>query len=94
MAQHWPKYHLNRLIQDALHDPAKMGELIKQPDDLFKEYGLSEQERTALKKPDAGVLIELGVHPILAMVYMIPFDHAVQAKLSVDPKFVTELEKL
>ncbi len=94
MSVHWPKYHLNKLIQDALRDPAKMGALLQQPDGMFSQYGLDEREKATFRNPDAAALIGLGVHPILAMVYMIPFDPAARQKLSVDAKFVDALEKL
>lgn len=94
MAQHWPKYHLNKLVQDALRDPAKMGALVQQPEKLFEQYGLSDQEQATMKQPDARSLIALGMHPILAMVYMIPFDPTAQARLTADRKFIEALEKL
>lgn len=94
MAQHWPKYYLNSLIQDAFRNPPMMGELLQQPDGLFARYGLNEQEQAAMRKPDPATLVGLGVHPLLAMAYMVPFDAAVREKLSIDAHFAQVMENL
>lgn len=91
MAIHWKAYHLNRMIQDALRQPALMGRLMMEPEALFDEYKMTESEKTVFREPNPERLQSIGVHPILAMVYMIPRDDQARKRLTIDPAFLNDL---
>ena len=94
MTQHWEAYHLNRMIQDCLKSPAKMGQLIQCDVSLFDQYQVSESERAVFRKPTGAALRELGVHAILAMIYMIPHDEPLRNKLTISPEHLQRLTEL
>lgn len=91
MAIHWAAYHLNKMLQDALRNRAMMGQLFSAPEPIFDEYGLSEKEKLVFRNPDRSALQSLGVHPVLAMVYMIPRDKKAAAQLTIDPVLLNRL---
>lgn len=91
MAVHWKAYHLNRMIQDALRNPPLMGRLLTAPESMFDEYKLSDAEKAVFREPSPPALQQLGVHPILAMVYMIPRDEQARKQLTIDPVYLNQL---
>lgn len=53
----------NRLIFEVRRDPALRRRFLTDLDGLMRDYGLSEEERRALKEADLERLAALGVHP-------------------------------
>ena len=53
----------NRLIFEVRRDPAKLERFRTDLEGLMADYGLSEEERNALRRVDLRRLGELGVHP-------------------------------
>jgi hypothetical protein len=53
----------NRLIFEVRRDPALRERFRRDLDGLMRDYGLSEEERRALRDVDMKRLGELGVHP-------------------------------
>lgn len=93
MSVHWKAYHLNKMIQDAMRNPALMGRLMESPEAVFTEYRLSEAEKEVFRAPTAPALRSVGVHPVLAMVYMIPHDESARRQLSMDPVFLDKIKE-
>ncbi|MBV2205694.1 MAG: hypothetical protein KUL87_09755 [Pseudomonas sp.] len=94
MSIHWKAYHLNRMIQDAFRNPAAMERLMNAEESVFEEYRFSEAEKEAFRDPNPAALRAIGVHPILAMVYMIPRDETARKTLTVDPLFLEQLKEV
>jgi hypothetical protein len=53
----------NKLIFEVRRDAAKRERFRSDLEDLMREYGLSEEEKRALREVDLRRLGELGVHP-------------------------------
>jgi len=81
------------MIQDAMRDGELMGRLLTAPTPVFDEYGLTDEERTVFSNPSSAALKQIGVHPILAMVFMVPRDEQLRKKLTIDPVFLKELKE-
>lgn len=94
MTRHWKAYHLNRMIQDCLKNPELMGRLMGCDPALFDRYELAESERAVFRKPTSAALRGLGIHPILAMVYMIPHDEPLRNKLTISPEHLQRMKEL
>lgn len=94
MTRHWQAYHLNRMIQDCLKNPPKMGRLMGGDPALFDEYQVSDGERAVLRQPTGAALRGLGIHPILAMIYMIPHDEPLRNKLTISPEHLARMKEL
>ena len=62
---------VNELIQDMCRVPEGIARLRAQPEQVFDEYGLDENQKDALRTGDPMLIVErAGVHPILAMHYL------------------------
>ncbi len=94
MAHHWKAYHLNRMLQNALKDRPLMGRLLGADEQVFADYGLTELEKTVFRNPTGAALRKLGVHPILAMVFMIPRDEPLRNKLTISPEHLNRMKEL
>jgi hypothetical protein len=94
MTRHWQAYHLNRMIQDCLKSPPQMRRLIGGDPALFEQYRVSESERAVLRKPNGAALRGLGIHPVLAMIYMIPHDEPLRNKLTISPEHLKRMQEL
>lgn len=94
MTKHWQAYHLNRMIQDCLKNPPMMGQLFGGAPELFDRYQVTERERAVFRKPTSAALRALGLHPILAMIFMIPHDEALRNKLTISPEHLARLKEL
>lgn len=92
MSVHWKAYHLNKMIQDALRNPEAMNRLMSTEESVFDEYRFNEAEKNVFRNPNSDALRAIGVHPVLAMVYMIPRDEAARKMLTVDPMFLDYLK--
>jgi len=53
----------NRLIFEVRRDPAKLARFRADLEGLMADYGLSDEEKLALRRADLKRLGELGVHP-------------------------------
>lgn len=93
MATHWKAYHLNRMIQESLRSPQLMRRLLSDPEPVFTEFGLAAEEAAVFRNPSQERLKSIGVHPILAMVYMIPRDPKAAKQLTIDPVFLSQLKE-
>jgi hypothetical protein len=94
MTRHWQAYHLNRMIQDCLKNPPQMGQLMSGAAELFDRYQVTEAERAVFRKPTGAALRSLGIHPILAMIYMIPHDEPLRNKLTISPEHLQRMKEL
>ncbi len=63
------RYRVHRLIQDLMVDADGAAAFARDPEPAFTKYGLSEEERAALRDGAPAALIALGVHPNLQMKY-------------------------
>lgn len=93
MAIHWKAYHLNKMIQDAFRNPALMGRLMQDPESMYADYGLTEEEKAVFRKPSSPELRKIGVHPVFAMVYMIPWDEKVRKTLTISPELLKRIQE-
>ena len=63
-------YRVHRLIQDLNRDARLAGAFVSDPEPLFEQYGLLENERQLLREGTPGALMTLGVHPNLQMKFL------------------------
>jgi hypothetical protein len=94
MTTQWQAYHLNKMVQESLRNPAQMGQLISTSEALFDKYQLTEAERVVFRKPTGAALRELGLHPILAMVNMIFHDEKQRDLLTISPEHLARMKEL
>lgn len=93
MAIHWKAYHLNKMIQDALRRPECMRRLMTSPEEVYAEYRLTEEERAVFRQPTREKLRRIGVHPIFAMVFMIPSDEKARKSLTISPELLNRIKE-
>lgn len=93
MAEYWKAYHLNKMVQDAMRNGELMERLLTDPTPVFHEYGLTEEEQTVFRNPSSVALTQLGVHPILAMVFMVPRDERLRRQLTIDAAFLNKIKE-
>lgn len=60
---------VNVLLARLFQEPDLLRRLQQDPDAVFREAGLSEDERVALLEGSFGALERIGVHPLLRMHY-------------------------
>lgn len=65
-----PAERPHRLIQEICRDPEKIRRLRENLDRLMDDYGLSAEEREALKAGTYEAMGRIGIHPILQMHFM------------------------
>jgi hypothetical protein len=94
MTTQWKAYHLNKMVQESLRNPAQMGQLISTAEELFNKYQLTEKERAVFRRPTGAALRALGLHPILAMVNMIFHDEKQRNLLTISPEHLARLKEL
>jgi hypothetical protein len=94
MTTQWKAYHLNKMLQDALKNRPLMGRLVGADEQVFDDYQLTEAEKEVFRKPTGVALRKLGVHPILAMIYMIPHDAPLRNLLMISPEHLARLKEL
>jgi hypothetical protein len=58
-------YALNKLIRDINRSPSVREEYFKDQVSLLDRYGLSVDERQALRSVDIGKLYQMGVHGLI-----------------------------
>lgn len=63
------RYPVHRMIQDLMRNPARAAEFSRDPEPVFEEYGLTEDEKRLLRDGSLPSLHALGVHPNLQMKY-------------------------
>ena len=59
----------NRMIEDMCRRPETIERLNADPEKVFEEYRLSEEEKQALRAGDPASLGRVGIHPLLQMHY-------------------------
>ena len=75
-------YDLNRLMYEVHHHADLAAKFSKDPDDLFKQFELTESEWEALHAVDQISIIKLGGHSLLTLFFvskngnLTDFDHA------------------
>jgi hypothetical protein len=94
VSHHWKAYHLNRMIQDALADPPLFGQLFENPEPVYARYNLSEAEKQVFRQPSRPALRALGIHPILAMIFMIPREPGTEVHMSIAPEHLKRLQEI
>lgn len=62
-----PPYRVHRLIQDLNRDPKLAASFVADPEPVFQQYGLAENERHTLREGTPQALMTLGIHPNLQM---------------------------
>jgi hypothetical protein len=60
-------YRVHRLIQDINRDPKLAASFVVDPEPVFEQYGLAENERHTLRECTPQALMTLGIHPNLQM---------------------------
>jgi hypothetical protein len=60
-------YRVHRLIQDLNRDPKLAATFVSDPEPVFEQYGIAENERQVLRDGAPQALMMLGVHPNLQM---------------------------
>jgi len=63
-------YRVHRLIQDLNRDPRLVDTFKREPEALFRVYGIAENERQLLREGTPRALMTLGVHPNLQMKFL------------------------
>jgi hypothetical protein len=72
------------MIQDLCRVPAGIARLQSEPEAVFDEYGLSEEERAALRSGDPSrMVVGANAHPILAMHYLFVVNPKVLEQMSI-----------
>ena len=74
---------VHRLIQSLGRDPAVRQRFGESPDDVFREFGLSDEEVAALKDGSIPALARIDVHPILRMHWLMMSNPDAAAHMSV-----------
>ena len=75
---------INQMIQDLCGTPESMLRLRSDPEQVFSEYGLCEEDKVALRSCNALTLVtERNVHPILAFHYLFAAKPEVMEMMSV-----------
>ncbi len=62
-------YHVQKLMYQLNRDPAVRKRFDQDPESLFCEYELTEEEKLALRDPDIGLLYVMGVNGQILMHY-------------------------
>lgn len=62
-------YGVQKLIYQLNRDPHVRRQLVQDMDGLLKQYELTEEERSAIRDPDIGLLYVMGVNGQLLMHY-------------------------
>ncbi|MFZ0501627.1 MAG: hypothetical protein WAU49_08405 [Steroidobacteraceae bacterium] len=60
-------YYTQKLLFQLNRDPATVRRFEQDPEGLLAEYDLTEEERSALREPDIGLLYVLGVNGQILM---------------------------
>lgn len=63
-------YRVHRLIQDLNRDPRLATAFVSDPEPVFQQYGIAENERQLLREGTPRALLTLGVHPNLQMKFL------------------------
>ena len=62
-------YYTQKLLYNLNRDPQLQAQYMEDKDSVLKDYTLDDEELTALKKPDIGMLYILGVNGQILMHY-------------------------
>lgn len=73
----------NQLIQDMCRRPEAIARLNADPERVFAEFGLTEEERAALRQCDPMSMGRVGIHPILQMHYIMARNPQVMERMSI-----------
>lgn len=60
-------YRVHRLIQDLNRDPRLASMFVSDPEPVFQQYAIAENEKQLLRQGSPQALMRLGVHPNLQM---------------------------
>jgi hypothetical protein len=63
-------YRVHRLIQDLNRDPTLATTFVRDPEPLFQQYRIAENEQQLLREGTPRALMTLGVHPNLQMKFL------------------------
>lgn len=83
---------VHRLLLSLFREPGVLEALHQNPDALFRQYGLSQNERAALREGSFSALSGIGVHPILRMHYQMAMNPGMAEHVSIKG-FLSELKK-
>ena len=76
-------YHVNDLIQRMCRRPDTIARLNEDPEKVFDEFGLSEEERRAFREGSVEAMGRVGVHPILQMHWMMARNPEIMQQMSI-----------
>ncbi len=62
-------YYVQKLMYQLNRDPAVRKRFDQDPESLFSEYELTDEEKLALRDPDIGLLYVMGVNGQILMHY-------------------------
>ncbi len=77
------RYEVHRLIQNLTKVPGLLDRLSSEPEIVFNEYGLTDQEKQVLIEASPPALASIQIHPILQMLYLIARNPGMAAQVSV-----------
>jgi hypothetical protein len=60
-------YQVNKLLNDMSRDRELAGRLMTEPNKVFQDYRLSEQEAEAIRLRKLGVLLDMKVNPYVLL---------------------------
>jgi 2'-aminobiphenyl-2,3-diol 1,2-dioxygenase small subunit len=60
----------NRMIEEICRRPESIARLNADPEKIFAEFRLTEEEKDALRAGDTAAMGRVGIHPILQMHYV------------------------
>jgi len=60
-------YQVNKLIHSVIRDQALLETFMSSPDEVLKQFDLTDEEKAAVRALDMQKLYEMGVHPIMLM---------------------------
>lgn len=83
---------VHRLLLSLFREPGALETLHQDREALFTRYGLSEDERAALRDGTFSALADIGVHPILRMHYQMAMNPDMAQHVSIRG-FLNELQK-
>lgn len=83
---------LNALLARLFQEPELLARVRCEPEAVFREAGLSDEQCAALAEGTFGALERIGVHPILRMHYQMAVNPQVAEHVTVKP-FLPVLEK-
>ncbi|WP_119168506.1 hypothetical protein [Algihabitans albus] len=85
-------YRVQQMIEDVHHVPGLKERMAQDLEAVFSDYGLSEEQKAALREGAPPSMLALGVHPILCMQWSLVVNEQVRNHVTVDQLYLREME--